>query len=349
MSGTAFPTQRVHAVGIECHSAGLPRPKRVSSSRLVPINKSIRPRRTVGHRRQRMVRKQDAVDDRKERKRDHPGIGTSLAHLFGRAPRARRAGPPPAPPGVHEAMPSAGGQSIGRSARLLDGVHVHPAALHDGPPEEALGAGVPSNVATLNPPADSPKMVTLSGSPPKTGDVVAHPTQRGQLVLESPVRREPVGIGQVPMTQEAQSAEAVIDGHDHGVAVAHQLPAPVEEDRAAPRGEAAAVDEDHDRSALPRLRPSVRRQFRRPHVEREAVLAVRFGRDGSDGLVMPGTAADCGAIGPKVDASRISLPTLGVPTGGATATRRRAPGRRECPKTTIDPRARHPRACPERP
>src|SRR3984957_7314747 len=29
---------------------------------------------------------------------------------------------------------------------------------------------------------------------------------------------------------------------------------------------------------------------------------------GSDGLVMPGTAADCGAIGPKGDASRVSLP-----------------------------------------
>src|SRR5277367_4213263 len=28
---------------------------------------------------------------------------------------------------------------------------------------------------------------------------------------------------------------------------------------------------------------------------------------GSAGLVTPGTAADCGAIGPKVDASRISL------------------------------------------
>src|SRR5580704_12929132 len=28
--------------------------------------------------------------------------------------------------------------------------------------------------------------------------------------------------------------------------------------------------------------------------------------DGSDGLVMPGTEADCGAIGPNVDASRIS-------------------------------------------
>ena len=27
---------------------------------------------------------------------------------------------------------------------------------------------------------------------------------------------------------------------------------------------------------------------------------------GSDGLVMPGTEADCGAIGPKVDASRTS-------------------------------------------
>ena len=28
---------------------------------------------------------------------------------------------------------------------------------------------------------------------------------------------------------------------------------------------------------------------------------------GSDGLVIPGTAADCGAIGPNVDASRTSL------------------------------------------
>ena len=32
---------------------------------------------------------------------------------------------------------------------------------------------------------------------------------------------------------------------------------------------------------------------------------------GSAGLVTPGTAADCGAIGPKVDASRISLQLSG--------------------------------------
>src|SRR5580698_3222569 len=37
--------------------------------------------------------------------------------------------------------------------------------------------------------------------------------------------------------------------------------------------------------------------------------------DGSDGLVIPGTAADCGAIGPNVDASRIAL-QLSASNGG---------------------------------
>ncbi len=36
---------------------------------------------------------------------------------------------------------------------------------------------------------------------------------------------------------------------------------------------------------------------------------------GSDGLVMPGTAADCGAIGPKVDASRTLAPRVGLQRG----------------------------------
>ena len=39
---------------------------------------------------------------------------------------------------------------------------------------------------------------------------------------------------------------------------------------------------------------------------------------GSDGLVMPGTAADCGAIGPKVDASRTSPQRLGLQRGAPT-------------------------------
>ena len=118
------------------------------------------------------------------------------------------------------------------------------------------------------------------------------------------------------MTEEAQGAEPVVDGHDHGVAVAHQVAAPVEEDRPAARREATPVDEDHHRPALARAPTSVTSGSSGVQTlsERQSSLC---GSDaaGSDGLVMPGTAADCGAIGPKVDASRTSSQALGLQRG----------------------------------
>ena len=64
--------------------------------------------------------------------------------------------------------------------------------------------------------------------------------------------------------------------------------------------------------------------------------------DGSDGLVMPGTAADCGAIGPNVDASRISLPRLGLQRG--------APPQRTDRRTCVgDPRERPEVTAPDAP
>ena len=55
------------------------------------------------------------------------------------------------------------------------------------------------------------------------------------------------------MAQETKGAEPVVDGHDDGVAVAHQVSAPVEEDRPAARGEPTPMDEDHHRAARSRV------------------------------------------------------------------------------------------------
>ena len=159
-------------------------------------------------------------------------------------------------------------------------------------------------------------MVTLLGIAAEGRDVVAHPAQRGQLVLEAPVPDQPVRVGQVPVTQEAERAEPVVDGHHHGVAVAHEVPAPVEEDRPAARGEAAPVDEDHDR-ACPCPGSCVGDAGSsgvQTLSERQSSLCGSDA-DGSEGLVMPGSGGDCGAIGPKVDASRIS-PHASASNGG---------------------------------
>ena len=49
--------------------------------------------------------------------------------------------------------------------------------------------GMPSRQVTLLPPPDSPKIVTLAGSPPNSRDVVAHPLERGDDVEHADVAR----------------------------------------------------------------------------------------------------------------------------------------------------------------
>jgi hypothetical protein len=87
------------------------------------------------------------------------------------------------------------------------------AALGDGGVEQPpAAAGVPSSVATLMPPADSPKIVTRPGSPPKALDVVAHPPQRGHLVEQPEVAGPGVVVAQDRLdVPEPQGAEAVVD------------------------------------------------------------------------------------------------------------------------------------------
>ncbi len=219
-----------------------------------------------------MLGQQHAVDHRKERQRDHPRIGAAPAQLLGGGDEFRRRY-------SFERISGAGrdaqhgGEPIGRILRLLRRVHVCAPALHDGAPEEPLRRRRTQQRGHAEPPGRLAEDGHGAWVAAERRYVVAHPAERGQLVLQSPVPEQPVGIGQVPMSQKPQRPEPVIDRHHHRIAVAHQVSAPVEEHRAAARREAAPVNEDHDRPG-----PSccVAGKLWGPDIEREAVFTVRF-------------------------------------------------------------------------
>ena len=248
-SGVAHPAR--HPVLVERHQCGVPE---AEEGQLVPVRPDQQVDTgcgAVGHRGQRVVGQQDTVDDGKERERQHPRIRTSLAELFGGGHELGRRDRLERVAGTGREAQN-GRQTLSRSLRLVERVHVRAPALHDGAPEEPFGSRRAEQRGHAESSGGLPEDGDGAGITTKGRDVVVHPSQGSQLILYAPVSDQPVGIGQVPVTEEAQRAEPVVDGHDHGVAVAHQLPAPVEEDRPAARSETTPVDEDHHRAALSR-------------------------------------------------------------------------------------------------
>ena len=69
----------------------------------------------------------------------------------------------------------------------------------------------------LMPPADSPKTVTLPGSPPKAAMLSRTQLEGGDLVEEADVAGAGVGLAEPGEVQEAEGAEAVVDRHDDDV------------------------------------------------------------------------------------------------------------------------------------
>ena len=88
-------------------------------------------------------------------------------------------------------------------------------------------AGVPSSVPTLMPPADSPKIVTLPGSPPKAAMLSRTHSQRGDLVEDAVGARAGEGGVEMAEVQEAEGAEPVVDRDHHDVAGAAEVGAVV--------------------------------------------------------------------------------------------------------------------------
>ena len=70
--------------------------------------------------------------------------------------------------------------------------------------------GMASSAATDPPPADSPKIVTRSGSPPKARMLSRTHCKRGDLVEQAPV-----GGGAVDL-RETLNTQAVVEGHHDG-------------------------------------------------------------------------------------------------------------------------------------
>ncbi len=157
--------------------------------------------------------------------------------------------------------------------RLVDLAQVEAgAALRDGAVEEPARAGhgeqASDAVATrrLAEDRDVGRVAT------ERGDVVADPTECGDLVEQGDVAR--AGEPRVEMVEvrEAERAEPVVHGDHDDVAATRQLGGV--EERARPDVERAAVDPDHDRSVRG-TRFRARTDRGREHVEREAVLAER--------------------------------------------------------------------------
>ena len=98
-------------------------------------------------------------------------------------------------------------------AEMPDGV-ARAAALGDGAVKEPLAtAAKPAGSQTLAAPADSPKMVTQSGSPPKAAMLRLHPLQREDLVEQPIVARDALVrfARQQRVGQESQRPQTVVD------------------------------------------------------------------------------------------------------------------------------------------
>ena len=115
-----------------------------------------------------------------------------------------------------------------------------------------LAAGTASSVATACAPALSPKIVTLSGSPPKTA--MLSRTQCNAITRSRRNRLSSIGVvagRQRRQVQAAQRAEPVVHRHVHA-ALPRQRGAVVDRRRRTAEDVAAAVDEDHHRQSARR-------------------------------------------------------------------------------------------------
>ena len=165
MSGTAWATQRSTPSSSISISAGLPIPNSVSSSRLVPIRRSMPTAAPVATAASGWAGRNTPSTTGRWGNGTRPGSGRRLPSSSVAA-TSSSAGTPNNDARSHDASPrTATSRSAERSASATVCTCTPPlctTARRKSP--DALG--VPNSVETLKPPADSPKTVTLCGSPP---------------------------------------------------------------------------------------------------------------------------------------------------------------------------------------
>ena len=236
---------------IERRPLGSPEPEKCQ---LVPIRADEQIdacSRAPSHRFERVPWKEDTVDDRKKRQRDHAWIGPSLRDLFGGCQQCSEGN-------RFQRLSSARrdsqrrGETICDALGMVDRVHMHAAALHDGPVEQSGRRRRTHQGRETEAAGGLTEQRDVAGVTPELRNVVAHPPQRRNLIVEPPVPDVTVRVVQPSMSQKPERTQPVVDGDDNDVAIADEVFAPIEEDRATSRRESAAVDPHHDRTAAVR-------------------------------------------------------------------------------------------------
>ena len=184
----------------------------------------------------------------------------------------------------------------------------------------------------LRAPADAPKTVTLSGSPPNAAISSFDPGECRELVEQPfvPGRREGLAAD-VDAAQVAEEPEAVVDGDDHDIAASGEGRAVVHRPRAGAGHERAAVEPDQHRSAGSRRGPGVQ-------TFSDQAVFVRFVDQSLTQWPRPSSASPRARTGPR----SAYLTNLPAALAARTAAARSAAGRTGSPGT---PQRRH-RLCP---
>ncbi len=119
------------------------------------------------------------------------------------------------------------------------------------------------------PPANSPKIVTLSGSPPNARDISVHPLERRDLIHQPVISGGLIGMFgcERRVVEEAEPAEPVIEADDDDAMLRQARPVVEGKSRAA-AAKPAAIDPHHDRP------PGAGLQAGGPHIEGQAVFAL---------------------------------------------------------------------------
>ena len=160
---------------------------------------------------------------------------------------------------------------------------IHSSAGRSGSPRgwnKPVAASAESSAEMLMAPADPPNTVTFLRIAAEIGDVLLHPRQCSQLIEQAPIAESTEVIRERRMSEEAESAQAVVHRHDDDVTFSRQPISPVKKARSTTRSETSAVYPDHHGT------PCVV-DVGRPDVE--ARDSPRRIRSGPPGMLMPGT------------------------------------------------------------
>ena len=221
ISSSLRPVEENHCAGagtgmIACIASGIAQMKRRHSSAQVPMSMSTFAALPAATSSAAVFVTRDAVDDGEEHHRHVEVVTEQPPALEHRQLRAHL--DEPLDGNRRRASQSPGSTSSSSSTRVRDagrGLRPHVVAARPrsggSPAKSPFALGVPMSVPTLMPPADSPKIVTLLGSPPNAAMLSRTHSRARDLVEDAEVAGALRALEQLVEVQEPERVEAIVD------------------------------------------------------------------------------------------------------------------------------------------